>query len=151
MAHEQDQGPRDHEKLVHRFMGAYNGQDADAVMDCLAPDVSMRIPGDHQLAGIFSGREAVMEHLRRLWRQPDSVWRFAAVEDWLVSDQRVLLIADMHAQLPGRRHDWRRYLLVNVPEAGVRPLDELRLSELHVFEADDQKLVDEFIDREYVP
>lgn len=142
---------RDHEKLVRDFMTAYDARDADAVAECLAPEASMRVPGGHQLAGTFDGRDAVLDHLRRLWRQPDSVWRFAAVEDWLVSDQRVLLIAGMHAQLPGRRHDWRRYMLVNVPETGVRPPDELRIAELHVFEADDQRLVDEFVDREYVP
>ncbi len=140
-------GARPHVQLAHRFLDAFNAADATELTTCLSEQATLRVLGTHQLAGTFTGRAAVMGHVRRMWHQQHSVWRVVSCDDWLVSDQRVLAITTMHVQLPGRFRDWRRCLLFDVPLATVRPPHELRIEHLQIFEDDDQDLVDAFIDR----
>lgn len=143
-------GTTAHEQLARRFLSAFNHQDAVAVTAYLTDQATLHIPGSHQLAGTFTGRAAVMTHLRLLWRQPHSVWRILACEDWLVSDQRILAIVTMHVQLPGRRRDWRRCLLFDVHPATAQAPHDLRIAHVRIFEDDDQTLIDAFIDRSWL-
>lgn len=136
---------------MRRFLAAFNDQDTQTVAACLADEVRVRIPGRHQLAGQFTDRAALLEHLRRMWQQPGNVWRFVGYDDWLASERRVFTIGSLHAQLPGRIRDWRRYLLFDLPAAEFAPPENLVIERLDIFEDDDQTLIDDFVDRTCLP
>lgn len=48
---------------VHQFLRHVGNKDVEQSLEQLSPDVVYRVEGNHVLAGVFSGREAVAGHL----------------------------------------------------------------------------------------
>jgi len=53
----------DHEALVRQFIDSVNAGDIPAIVSALAEDVRLYVPGEHELAGEFTGREAFLQFL----------------------------------------------------------------------------------------
>ncbi len=72
-------------RAVHR---AFNDRDRDALLGCLAQDVSWHVAGDEPLAGSYEGRSGLWEgYLEAMWPSP------ARVEDRDVREQGEYVVA----------------------------------------------------------
>ena len=81
-------------------------------MELLSPHVTYRVPGTHALAGVFSGREAIVGHLAALFERTDGSLDTFKWEDWLVGEQHVAALADVHIHMQGKRYKSRHLFLV---------------------------------------
>jgi len=60
--------------VVRRLHQAFNDRDRDALLGCLAQDVSWHVEGDHPLAGTHDGRSALWEgFFDPMWPSPARV------------------------------------------------------------------------------
>lgn len=98
----------------------------------LVPGVVLRVPGRHRLAGQFTGAAAVVDQLRTMLGRGAGRQQIVAYENWLDSEQRVLVIVRAHMDLPGRVHEWRRLFLFELAGAKITRVD--------LFEDDQQAL-----------
>lgn len=66
--------PSDEHRAVEAVRALYqtfNGRDREAMLACLADEVTWHVPGDHPMAGTYEGRDAVWEGLLQpLWPSP---------------------------------------------------------------------------------
>jgi uncharacterized protein len=77
-----------------RTADAFRAGDLDAVRTLVAPDVIWHVPGDHPMAGVVDGRDALLEWLAQVGRLG-----FWLVEhDVFASDQHVCAISTMGAR-----------------------------------------------------
>lgn len=53
----------DNESLVQHFIASVNAGDLAAIAGALSDDVRLFVPGEHELAGEFTGREAFLQFL----------------------------------------------------------------------------------------
>lgn len=122
---------------VQSFINAAVTQRLDIVEPLMTEDVVYHVPGRHALAGTFRGRADVLAHLQRMWDLPEFGFDPLRYEDWLISEDRVLLMLQTHLQVGGRVREGRRYFLCHfVGEA---------IDEMVQFEGDDQALIDVFV------
>jgi ketosteroid isomerase-like protein len=75
--------------------------DLDQLSQYLSPKVVYRVPGRHALAGEFEGVDKVLAHLGNLADRSGGTFNAYKFEDWLVSEQRIAAVVDIHIQQPG--------------------------------------------------
>lgn len=60
-----------HTAVVRTLHRAFNDRDRDALLGCLADDVTWHVEGNHPMAGTYEGAEALWEgHFGPLWASP---------------------------------------------------------------------------------
>lgn len=78
-----------------RLMGH---RDVEKVAPLLSPKVVYRVPGHHALSGSFRGIDAVITHLLDLADRSGGTMNAFKFEDWLVSENSVAAVVDLHIQ-----------------------------------------------------
>jgi ketosteroid isomerase-like protein len=101
-------------------------RDSEQLQHFLSPTVIYRVPGRHALAGSFHGIDEVLAHLRNLADRSGGTFNAYKFEDWLVSENSVAAVVDIHAQDHGAILTERTIFLL-----GFDGLD--RISEIGVF------------------
>ncbi len=89
-------------EIARQFLMHIGRRDIDDAIALLSPRVSYDVPGDHALAGKFSGPAEVRKHLLDL---DDRAWgTFDATkwEDWLVGEQHVAALAKISMSSEGK-------------------------------------------------
>ena len=116
---------------------AYEAQargDLDAYLALLTEDFVLHVPGRSQMAGDYSGKEAVRRHFRDIADRSGGTFR-TAVHDVAVSDDHVIALVNARAIRDGE--------IVELPRVHVWHVKGQKLSELWIHPAD-QYVFDEY-------
>jgi ketosteroid isomerase-like protein len=120
------------EFLMHIGQGDF-GQ----AINLLSEDVSYRAQGTNALAGLFSGRDAVIRHVGDLVALTRGTYETFKWDDWLVGDYHVVGLSSIHAQTAGKIYRGRTVTVLRFNGA-----DEIE--GITVF-FEDQNAIDRFI------
>lgn len=110
------------------FQRSFQG-DASAAVELLDENVTYHVPGSHQLAGQFEGREAVAQHLGTLHRVTSGTVDVLQWEDWMLGVNHVAVLGHMSVQHRGAVHPFRAIFLVTIAE-------DSKIRRIEVFFAD---------------
>jgi uncharacterized protein len=94
------------EEVVRRFAQAMVERDVAAIVDCLADDVVIHVPGRNPLSGTHRGKGEVMTRLFQAWEEAFGSLQIR-VHDVLVSEEHVVMLSDRTAQRDGTEVDMR--------------------------------------------
>jgi len=97
---------------AEQFVMHIGHRDFDRSIELLSPNVKYRVPGNHALAGVFSGREEVTGHLIDLVDRTAGSFDALKWEDWMLGENHVAALADIHIQSAGQRYEGRVLFLV---------------------------------------
>jgi len=92
---------------AQEFLMHIGGGDFDKAIDLLSADVSYRAQGNNALAGLFTGRDAVIRHVRDLVDLTRGTFETFKWDDWLVGQSHVVGLSSIHAQSAGRMYKGR--------------------------------------------
>ncbi|MGP0031794.1 MAG: nuclear transport factor 2 family protein [Acidimicrobiales bacterium] len=91
-------------QVAQRFLAYIGRPDFAEVLDVLAPKVIYRVVGRHALAGTFSGRDEVADHLADLAVRTKGTVDALQWEDWLLGQHHVAALGRFHMQAAGKTH-----------------------------------------------
>ncbi len=97
---------------AEQFVMHIGHRDFDRSIDLLSPNVEYRVPGNHALSGVFSGREEVTSHLIDLVERTAGSFEALKWEDWMLGEHHVAALAYIHIQFAGQRFEGRVLFLV---------------------------------------
>jgi ketosteroid isomerase-like protein len=120
--------------LMHTGRG-----DFEEAVNLLSEDVSYRAQGNNALAGLFTGRDAVIRHLGDLVERTRGTFEAFKWDDWLVGERHVVGLSSIHAQAAGRMYKGRTVTVLRFNVA-----DEIE--GITIF-FEDQSAIDRFIGR----
>jgi ketosteroid isomerase-like protein len=120
------------EFLMHLGRG-----DFESAINLLSQDVSYRAQGNNALAGLFSGRDAVIRHVADLVALTRGTYETFKWDDWLVGEYHVAGLSSIHAQTVGKMYKGRTVTVLRFNVA-----DEIE--GITVF-FEDQDAIDRFI------
>jgi ketosteroid isomerase-like protein len=123
-------------EAAQQFVMHIGHRDSERAMELLSPRVVYRVQGQHQLAGTFSGREAVTTHLMRLLERTKGTFEALKWEDWLLGENHVAALANIRVEADGRLYTGRHLYLVSFD------IDD-KIAEVVVF-FEDQRAVERF-------
>lgn len=98
--------------IIQTAYEAFGRGDIPAVLEALAPDIQWHIPGRNPLAGTYKGHEEVVGFFTQLMERSGGTFNLE-VNDWLASDQHVVVLVRESGQRDGKRldvegaHIWR--------------------------------------------
>jgi len=109
---------RDHPNAVKLKQAheAFQAGDLDALFGLMADDIVWRMPGNNALAGVFVGRDQIMESFAALQRNVDAYWAYPL--DYFGSDDHVVLVAHVRARRGAKQLDTKECLLWRVNGEG---------------------------------
>jgi ketosteroid isomerase-like protein len=84
----------------------------EPAMTFVSPNVIYRVPGRHALAGLFHGADEVLAHLLALVDRSGGTFETYKFEDWLVGENSVAAVFDIHAQAHGATITERSIFLI---------------------------------------
>src|SRR5208283_3140195 len=93
--------------IAQQFVMHVGHRDFGRSIELLSSNVTYRVPGNHALAGVFSGREAVTRHLIDLVERTAGSFDAVKWEDWMLGEHHVAALADIHIQSAGQRYEGR--------------------------------------------
>jgi ketosteroid isomerase-like protein len=96
------------ELLLHLGRG-----DPQEAVKSLSENVVYRAEGTNALAGVFTGRDAVVRHLLALVERTRGTFETFKWEDWLVGEHHVVGLGSIHMQADGRIYRGRSLTLVS--------------------------------------
>ena len=105
--------------IAQEFVLHLGHRDADQIIRLLSPTVTYRVPGSHTLAGTFHGPDDVTRHLMALADRTRGTFDAFKWEDWMVGQDYVSILADLHMQVDRRVFSGRAIFLVGF-DAGDR-------------------------------
>jgi ketosteroid isomerase-like protein len=94
------------------FLRRVGHRDAGEVTELLSEHVIYRVPGHGSLAGTFTGREAVLRHLKELVELTHDTLDEVKWEDWMIGDLYLAALVQVHAQPQGRMYSGRHIYLL---------------------------------------
>ncbi len=106
-------------------------------IDLLSENVTYRAQGNNALAGLFTGRDAVIRHLTELVERTKGTFEAFKWEDWLIGEHHVVGLSSIHAQSHGRIYKGRSLTVL-----GFNVAEEIE--HITVF-FEDQNAIDRFI------
>jgi ketosteroid isomerase-like protein len=106
-------------------------------IDLLSQNVTYRAQGNNALAGLFTGRDAVIRHLTELVERTKGTFEAFKWEDWLIGEHHVAGLSSIHAQSHGRIYKGRSLTVL-----GFNVAEEIE--HITVF-FEDQNAIDRFI------
>jgi ketosteroid isomerase-like protein len=111
-------------RVAQEFFQRYFSGDVDRARELLGEDVVYRAPGSHRLSGVFTGTEAVVEHLREFLVVQESPIDVLKWEDWMAGVDYVAALVSVHLQREGIYLEFRLVIVVLVSDAGkIREID----------------------------
>ncbi len=87
------------ETLVRGFIEAVNAGDIAAIAGSLAEEVRLFVPGEHELAGEFTGREAFLQFLGATKAASGGTLQLAT-DEVFANDSRAIWLGEVVAQSP---------------------------------------------------
>ena len=75
--------------IAQQFLMHIGHRDFDQCIELLSPRATMRVPGRHALAGVFSGREEILKVHNRFAELTIGTFDTIKWEDWMVGEQHV--------------------------------------------------------------
>lgn len=94
------------ERLLRREYEARANGDDQTLLEVFSEDIVWHVPGRNKIAGVYHGRDEVMEYVRRRMDLADGTFEII-VEDVLANDSHGLVIASGRASRGGRSYEWR--------------------------------------------
>jgi uncharacterized protein len=122
-------------KLLYGFLDAAMKGDYDLVKEYYDEDVVVHFPGRSQLAGEYSGREALFEDFAGKVARLSDKFEILEVLDVLASDTKALALM--------REHFVRNGETLDIVRAGLYRLEDSKIKEVWIFDSD-QYAVDAF-------
>jgi ketosteroid isomerase-like protein len=97
--------------LVQKYLEAARQQDIPTMLASFTSDLVYRVPGSSPLAGETHGQSAALDYFGKMMKLTNGSYAITGIVDWLVSDDRVALIATETASRNGKTTDWTRVVL----------------------------------------
>jgi len=107
-----DSPHRDRLATAQQFLTHIGRGDVMQAIDLLSENVTYRAQGNHALAGLFTGRDAVIRHLTDLVERTKGTFEAFKWDDWLIGEHHVVGLSSIHAQSHGRIYKGRSLTLV---------------------------------------
>jgi ketosteroid isomerase-like protein len=123
---------------VQEYLEAAKRQDIPAMLTLFADDLVYKVPGKNALAGETHGRTAAVDYFGKLMQMTGGTYGITGIVDWLVSEDRVALVATEAMSRGGRSVAWTRIILFTFHAGLVREvtLFDDRQSEIDALLAD---------------
>jgi hypothetical protein len=113
-------------RAAEEFMRLMGHSGIEQVTPFLSPNVVYQVPGQHALAGSFRGVDEVMAHMLDLVDRSGGTFNVFKFEDWLVSENSVAAVVDLHIQGHGATVTERNVFLFGFDGSD-------RISEISIF------------------
>jgi ketosteroid isomerase-like protein len=97
---------------AQEFLLHVGHHDFDEAIGLLSPGVVYRVPGRHALAGTFHGPDEVTAHLITLVERTTGTFEALKWEDWLIGQDHVAALVNVHMQSNARAYTGRHIFLV---------------------------------------
>lgn len=96
---------------IQSYLESAKQQDFAAMAAHFSTDLVYTVPGRGPLSGRTTGASAALDYFGALMGLTGGTYAIVEIVDWLVSDNRVALIASETATRNGRRLDWTRLVV----------------------------------------
>ncbi len=113
-------------EITQQFLAHIGHGDLDQSARLLSPDATYRVMGSHPLAGVFSGKEAICQHLVQLYERTKGTFDTVKWEDWMLGENHVAALASIRVQSRGKIYKGRNLFV-------VRFNSEDKISEVNIF------------------
>jgi uncharacterized protein len=101
------------------FLQHYGRGDSDVVLRLMSEHVTYHVPGHSRLSGVFTGREAVAQHLANIHDVASGTMAASKVDDLMVGVTHVTAMVETHAQSDGRSYHGRVLYLFSFDVDGL--------------------------------
>ena len=91
-------------RVIQSAYEAFGRGDIPAVLEALSPDIQWHIPGRNSMAGTYKGHDEVVGFFTQLMERSGGTFNLE-VNDWLASDQHVVVLVRETGQRDGKRLD----------------------------------------------
>ena len=98
--------------IAQEFLRHIGHGDPGQAIELLSPNVTYRTEGNNALAGLFTGRDAVVGHLMAVVERTKGTYETFKWEDWMVGEHNVVGLGVVHAQANGKIFRGRTLTLV---------------------------------------
>jgi ketosteroid isomerase-like protein len=122
--------------IAQTFLNHVGHEDTQQAITLLSPAITYKIPGNHRLSGVFTGKTEVSRHLAALVEVTRGTFDLIQWEDWMQGTQHISVLANVQMQREGRIMDGHVVVLLRFDR-------EDRIDEIEVI-AYDQSKVDRF-------
>jgi ketosteroid isomerase-like protein len=107
-----DEAPPTRMARAQQFLMYIGRRQVDPGIALLAPDATYRVPGNHALGGVFTGRQEIARHLTALFERTGGTFDTYKWDDWMLGEHHVAALADVHVQTRGHMYRSRHLFLV---------------------------------------
>jgi ketosteroid isomerase-like protein len=132
-----DSTHRDRLATAQQFLTHISRGDVMQGIGLLSENVTYRAQGNNALAGLFTGRDAVIRHLTDLVERTKGTFEAFKWDDWLIGEHHVAGLSSIHAQSHGRIYKGRSVTVLGFTMAE-------QIEHITVF-FEDQGAIDRFI------
>jgi ketosteroid isomerase-like protein len=98
--------------IAQQFLVHIGHREFDRGVELLSPNATYRVPGSHALAGTFSGGEEITRHLVSLFERTGGTYDAFKWEDWMLGEQHVAALANVHINTKGQIYKARHLYLM---------------------------------------
>jgi ketosteroid isomerase-like protein len=123
--------------IAREFLTSIGKGDVGPSLPLLSPQAVYRVTGRHAMAGVFSGSGDIAHHLALLYQRTKGTYDTVKWEDWLVGQEHVAALSEVHIEADGRMYKARHLTLVRFD------LDDL-IREITVY-FDDEPSLERFL------
>lgn len=99
------------------YLSAVGKQDFVTAASFFTDNVEYRVSGNNQFSGVFYGAAAIMDYFGKMMQLSGGTYKVTGFSDWLVSDSKVLAIANEEVTINSETFQWTRLLLFEFDEA----------------------------------
>jgi uncharacterized protein len=110
-------------RVAQEFFQRYLGGDVTRASALLDDQVVYHVPGSHRPAGVFTGAEAVVNHIRDLLALIESPIDVLQWQDWMAGVDYVAGLASIHLQRKGVNVGLRIVWVLRVEEGKIREIE----------------------------
>jgi hypothetical protein len=122
---------------AQQFLSHIGRGDFLQAIDLLSENVTYRAQGNNALAGLFTGRDAVIRHLTALVERTKGTFEAFKWDDWLIGEHHVVGLSSIHARSRGMFYKGRSLTVLGFNVAG-------EIEHITVF-FEDQGAIDRYI------
>lgn len=123
-------------RTAQTFLIHLGHEDAREAINLLSPSITYKVPGNHPLSGVFSGKTEVEQHLMALVAATRGTFDLIQWEDWMEGSEHISALVHVQMQREGRIMDGHFVILLRFDLDGK--IDEI------VLYPDDQGKLDFF-------
>jgi uncharacterized protein len=110
--------------VVRQMYEAIGGGDIEAFVALLDPDVAWTVPGQHHLAGTFTGVPALLAHLAEVVQRTEGEIALEVVEV-IAGDRHTIAVVDVELMVDGRTvHDRQVHLFEQLSDGRIASVRE---------------------------